>query len=207
MGAKKMTETTLDASAALRSPGRVYFRDPGIAAEVLVARALEDDEWARSALYHRFAPEVVNLALRLLRDHDEAGDVLQDTFVSAFETLGALRDPAKVGAWLRQICVRHVQRRFRRRRLRRVLGLASPPAIPLAELAARDASQEARAELARVDAVLRTLPERARVVWTLRLVDGETLPNIAALTGASVATVKRDLALAQAEALRVVGGS
>ena len=207
MGATKRTQAVFVAPPARLASGRVHFHDSGIADDVLVARALEGDRWSRAALYHRFASEVASLALHLLRDRDEAADVLQDTFLSAFETLSALREPAKVRAWLRRICVRHVQRRFRRRGLRRALGLGSPASVPLAELAARDASQEARAQLARVDAVLRTLPERARIVWTLRLVEGETLPSIAALTGASLATVKRDLALAQAEALRVLEDS
>jgi RNA polymerase sigma-70 factor (ECF subfamily) len=164
----------------------------------LVRRCVEGDQWARGALYHRYAGDVANLALRLLRDKVEANDVLQDTFVTAFETTGKLREPARVRSWLRTIAVRHVQRRFRRRRLRRLLGFRPAPQ-PLEELAAEESSQEAVAQLRRVDAVLRTLPDRARTVWTLRVLEGETLPAIAELCGISLATVKRDLASAQDE--------
>ena len=79
--------------------------------------------------------------------------------------------------------------------------------LPLEELAAGEASQEAVAQLRRVDAVLRTLPERAATVWTLRVVEGESLPSIAEICGVSLATVKRDLAGAQDEVRIALGDS
>ena len=172
--------------------------------EALVRRCVEGERWARAALYHRYSTDVGNLALRLLRDRDEASDVLQDTFITAFERIGSLREPARVRAWLRSVAVRHVQRRFRRARLRRLLGFRSAP-IPLEELAVGEASQEAVAQLRRVDVVLRALPARARTVWTLRVVEGETLPAIAEACAISLATVKRDVAAAQQEIEAALG--
>jgi RNA polymerase sigma-70 factor (ECF subfamily) len=177
----------------------VPLRNPEPDDAELVTRALLGERWARAALYHRHARDIANLALSLLRDREEARDVLQDTFVTAFETLSQLRERTKVRAWLCKVAVRHVQRRFRRRRLRRLLGLdfGAPVTIPLDELAMRDAEQEAVLELRRLEAVLRTLPDRACIVWTLRAVEGETLPAIAEIVGCSLATVKRDLSAAQ----------
>ena len=83
----------------------------------LVARILEGDRWAEEALYRRHAACLGNLAARLLRDRDAALDVVQDTFVEAFEGLERLRDPARVGGWLRQIAVHQVHRRLRRQKL------------------------------------------------------------------------------------------
>lgn len=185
------------APSAPRAGAVVAWPDVDVADAALVARCLDGDRWARGALYRRYAEDVASLALRLLRDRDEAMDVLQDTFVTAFRTLPSLRHPAKVRAWLRTIAVRHVQRRFRRQRLRALLGFRRPT-LPLEELAARDASQDAVLELRRVDAVLARLPDRARIVWTMRRVEGETVPAIAEALGVSLATVKRDVALAQA---------
>ncbi|MGE0792530.1 MAG: RNA polymerase sigma factor [Sandaracinaceae bacterium] len=183
--------------ASASTPGRVAWPDVRATDAELVARCLEgDDRWARGALYRRHAETVAGLALRLLRDRDEADDVLQDTFVCAFQTLGALRDPAQLGAWLRTICVRQVHRRFRRRRLLASLGFRRTT-IPLEELALRDAGQEAREELRRVDAVLARLPVRARIVWSMRVIEGETLPAIAEAMDVSLVTVKRDVRLAQ----------
>ncbi|MCA9606529.1 MAG: hypothetical protein KC619_13080, partial [Myxococcales bacterium] len=126
----------------------------------LVRRALEDDAWARAALYHRHAPTVANLALRLLRDRDQAADVLQDTFIEALTGLHRLREPDKVRAWLRRIAVNRVQRRFRRNKLLRTLGLDRGSALGLDELASPSADPEVRLELRRADAALRTLSAR-----------------------------------------------
>lgn len=187
--------------------GDVCFRDPELDDAELVRRALEGDAWARAAIYHRHARAIANLGLRLLRSRDAAADLLQDTFVRAFETLPTLRDPERLLAWLRTIAVRKAQRRFRRQRLMRLLGIGPAPGdLPLEELAPRDGDQEARAQLARVDAVLRVLPHRALVVWTLRLVEQQSLPEIAEVCGISLATVKRDLALAQDEVRRALEG-
>ena len=165
----------------------------------LVERARRGDVAARAELYHRFAREVSNLALRLLRDRTEAADLSQDVFVEAFEQLSALRDPAKVGGWLRTITVRQAQRRFRRRKLRRVLGFVQVDELGLEQLARQDANQEAVLQLRRVDGALRKLDSRARIVWTLRFLEQETLPSIATLCDVSLATVKRDLSRAQAK--------
>lgn len=185
------------------SPGVVSLqpRPESVSDAELVRRALEDDAWARAALYHRHADAVANLALRLLRDRDQAADVLQDTFIEALTQLHRLREPEKVRAWLRRIAVNRVQRRFRRKKLLRMLGLDREPALGLDELASASASPEVRLELRRADGALRSLSTRRRVIWTLRVVEGETLPAIAEAVGLSLATVKRELTAAT-EAVR-----
>lgn len=186
-------------------PGTVHWRDTDLDDAEIVRRACDRDVWARAALYHRYAREIGNLAVRLLRDRDVAADVVQDTFVTAFETIHTLRDPDRVRGWLRMIAIRHAHRRFRRRRMLRMLGIvAAPRAVALEDLALEDASQEARVQLRRIDAALATLPGRARLVWTLRMVEGETLPDIAAACRISLATVKRDFTAADSVVRRAV---
>jgi RNA polymerase sigma-70 factor (ECF subfamily) len=163
----------------------------------LVARALEGDRWAESAIYRRHAPRVANLALRLLGRRDDAMDVLQDVFVDAYTQLPALRDPSSLGRWLARITVHQAHRRFRRRRISRLLGLDRGEDATLDTLASPDVSPEQRAELARVSEVLATMPPRRRFAWTLQRVEGESLPAIAEALGCSLATVKREIAAAE----------
>jgi RNA polymerase sigma-70 factor (ECF subfamily) len=66
------------------------------------------------------------------------------------------------------------------------------------ELADSSASPEERAQLAHVYRTLERMPRDERVVWVLRLVEGETLESIADLLGCSVSTVQRRLRAAQA---------
>lgn len=170
---------------------------------LLVASALAGSRSAEEQLYRRHAPSVLRLATRLLRSSEDAGDVLQDTFVSAFEDLAALREPSAFRAWVHRIAVRLVHRRFRKRRLLRVLGLdRTTEALSLEDLADPAASPESRIELRWLDAALARIDHRDRIAWMLRNVEGLPLEDAAAACDCSLATVKRRIAAAEAAVQR-----
>lgn len=178
-------------------PRVVPLRDEPIADAELVVRTRSGDRWAEETLFRRHFGAVAGVVTRLLGDPHEAEDVVQETFQSAMTELGTLREPAAFRAWLTQIAVRKVHRRFRRRRLLRALGFdASQPDAGLAELVSSDASPEQRAELALLDRVLDRLPAAERVAWMLRCVDGMRLEEVAVACGCSLATTKRRIAAA-----------
>ncbi len=183
--------------ASRRAEVRTSGHEPEDSA--LVARALAGESGADEALFRRHAPAVLSTALRLLRNRAEAEDVVQETFIVALTSLRRLRDPAAVGGWLIQIAVRRAHRRFRRQRMLRVLGFATPPDdVRLEDLARPGTAPVERAELALVDRALDGLASEDRVAWILRHVEGHLLAEVAQLTGCSLATAKRRLARAEA---------
>ena len=189
--------------AALRAAPAIEA-DEGEKAEPTVAELAEAAQngqpGAMEAVFVRFERTTFALLLRLLGDYQEAEDALQDTFVEAVETIGQLRCPAALGGWIRQIAVFRALKRFRRRRLSRALGLYTPvPNATLEALAAESIDPERRAELALVDRRLSLLPPVDRLVWSLRFVEGLTLPEIAEATRTSVSTAKRRVARARAK--------
>ena len=122
---------------------------PDVPDTELVERVARGDGWAEEVVYRRYAPAVIGVARRLLANLAEAEDVAQDTFVTAFDIWGQLRDPLRLKQWLLQIAVRKVHRIFRRRRLLRVLGVGAYDATDTLEHWAHPgASTEVRAELA-----------------------------------------------------------
>ena len=164
----------------------------------LVRRAVAGDRWAEEALFRRHAAVVAGTVTRLLGDRTEAEDVVQDTFITALEKLGTLREPQAVRSWLLAIAVRDVQQRFRRRKLRRLLGLErSDERRGLTEHAAGDVSPDVRAELRLLDRALAELPAKERIAWMLRNVDGYSLDETAIACGCSLATAKRRIAAAE----------
>ena len=167
--------------------------------EELVRRALTGDRWGREMLYRRHAGSLLAMTVRLLADRGEAEEIVQDTFVTAFEQLGTLREPGAVRGWLGQIAVNLVRRRFRRGRLMRFLGLdRGADDATLEALADPGVSSDQRAELALVDRLLRGMSPALRLAWMLRRVDGLELGEVASLCGCSLATVKRRIAGADA---------
>ncbi len=160
----------------------------------LVQRIREGDRAAEAALYTRHARAVAVTVTRLLRSHQDAQDVLQDTFIVALEEIGDLRDPGAVRGWLLQIAIRQVHRCFRRRRLLGVLGVTPSEDAMLETLAADGVSSEVRTELALIDRVLSTLAVEERIAWVLRRVEGRSLDEVAAACRCSLATAKRRIA-------------
>lgn len=163
----------------------------------LVMRAREGDRHAEESLYRRHLPYVTALCQRLLGSQHEAEDAVQDTFVDMLEQLGALRDPESLRPWLTRIAVHKVHRRFRRRKLLRVLGLNRSDGQLTEVLVPGDrATPEQSAELRRLELVLAGIPDEQRAAWVLRYVDGHKLEEVAVLCECSLATAKRRISAA-----------
>lgn len=154
----------------------------------LVARAAAGDERAFTALYRRHARYVAGVAFRLLGDEAELDDVVQETFVDVHDALGSIRDGATVRAFLATITARKVARRIRRRQRQRWLasfiGLSS----------ARSDAPAVEGEAFALYQALEAVSVDRRIPWTLHVVEGMTLPEVASACGVSLATVKRRIA-------------
>lgn len=81
----------------------------------LAARFQRGDRDAFSLLYARLRPGLVHAATGIVRDPSEAEDVVQWTFLQAWQRRASLRDPARLSAWLRRIATHRALRRIGRR--------------------------------------------------------------------------------------------
>ena len=148
----------------------------------LVSAAQRGDQEAFAALYDRYARVLHGVLLARIPPAD-VDDLLQDVFLSAWNQLRQLRQPAAFGGWLTMIA-RNRATDFRRRRAE-VVEL--PP-----DLVAHDATAD-RAEALRLLEIVKTLPEAYRETLVLRLVEGFTGPEIAERTGLTPASVRVNL--------------
>jgi len=71
----------------------------------LVQRCIQGERKASFVLYHRYARQMLNVAYRILRNEEEAKDVLQEAFIKAFKQIGSLKNQAGFGGWLKRIVV------------------------------------------------------------------------------------------------------
>lgn len=163
----------------------------------LVERARGGDGWAEEMIYRRHVGAVASTARRLLRDPAEAADVVQETFLIAFEKLASLGEPSALRGWLARIAVSRVHRRWRWRRLK--LWGAAVEEESLIDVAAPGLTPPERAELAMIDERLSAMAPKLRVPWVLRHVVGYSLEEVATACDCSLASVKRYLTRAEAE--------
>jgi RNA polymerase sigma-70 factor (ECF subfamily) len=173
---------------------------PTDAALVLAARAGEP--WAREALFRRHARLALGLAYRIMPYDADIDDLVQDSFLYAFERLEKLSNPQAFQAWLCSIVVRTAGKRLRRRKLQVRLGLRSHKPVDVDEVISRSAPPDVAAELRSVYALLEALPVEERVALVLRRVERLEIPEIAEQMGLSVSTVKRRLHAAEARLSR-----
>ncbi len=155
-----------------------------------VALPLEFDR-----VFRAHAPYVGALVLKLIGRAGYVDDVVQDVFIQAHRGLSKLRDAESVRPWLRRIAVRRARRWLRKRWVRRWFREGDVEAET--GLVDASASPEERAQVARIYRRLDGLPRDERLVWVLRLVEGETLESIAGMLRCSVSTVQRRLKAAQ----------
>jgi RNA polymerase sigma-70 factor (ECF subfamily) len=146
-------------------------------------------------VFRLHAPYVGALVLKLIGRPGYVDDVVQDVFIQAHRGLRKLRDPELVRPWLRRIAVRRARRWLRARWVTR--WFRERDVDDVLALADTSASPEDRAQVGLIYRRLESLPRSERLVWVLRLVEGETLESIAEMLGCSMSTVQRRLRAAQ----------
>ncbi|WP_146530184.1 RNA polymerase sigma factor [Novipirellula artificiosorum] len=83
----------------------------------LVIAAQGGDRDAFGALFERYRSGIVALAMRRVRNADEAEELAQDVFIQAMQKIDQLRVPEAFGGWLRQIVHRMAINRLTRSRV------------------------------------------------------------------------------------------
>jgi len=159
-----------------------------------VERARRGDQTAQKELYLRHAPAVASLLRRTFGPQADVEEGVQQTFLVAFEELGALREPAAVRGWLLRIALRTCRRLWWTLRLREWF-------VPADEVAAWDESElveavdpDDRALLVLLGRRLRALPLAVRQAVVVRHAFGFTLEETADICHCSLATAKRRIA-------------
>ncbi len=152
----------------------------------LIRAAAAGDQRAFAELHARFAGMVHAILLARLPPA-EAEDQVQEVFLVAWKKLAQLDDPAGFGAWLGAIARNRAVDCHRRRRNTEALPL--PDAWP----DARSASSSDVAEVRHVLDAIRSLPEAYRETLVMRLCEGMSGPEIAAVTGLEPGSVRINL--------------
>ena len=159
----------------------------------LALRLRSDPTRATADLYVRFSAEVNRLVWRLLGADPDHNDIVQQVFYKLIQHGRKLREPARLGAWVRTITVNTVYEELRRRDVRRLFQRDSGATEFHPDLV-RDV--EVRDLLLRAKGVIEQLPAKERLVFMLHFVEGRPLAEVAEMCGFSLATAKRRLGAA-----------
>jgi RNA polymerase sigma-70 factor (ECF subfamily) len=174
----------------------------------LIQRCAAGDEAACAELVAEHQRMVVQLAINLLGDRDEALDLSQEVFLRVFRTIHRFRGQSTLRTWIYRIAVNQARNRHRFWRRRHRADQVSLDEHVRAHgdfLSARDARPDrvlAQKELAaQLQSALDHLPFDQRTAIVLREIDGLSYEEIAFSLGIAVGTVKSRLTRAR-QALR-----
>lgn len=141
--------------------------------------------------------EIQAIAQVILRDRDEAADVLEETVITAWEKASSLRDPAALRPWLLRIATNRAL--SRRRMTARLVSIDFAGEIP-----GRDTRGRIETHLAILEG-LGVLAPRERAAIALHYLADLPVEEVARAMGTSPNTVKTQLRAALAKMRREMG--
>jgi RNA polymerase sigma-70 factor, ECF subfamily len=195
--------------------GAQSWAEPGTAAgselgalsdEELVERARDRNLASFEELAGRHEERLYRVAMRLLRNENDAREVLQDALLSAWQNLDSFAGRAQFGTWIYRVTVNGALMLLRSRRRRPTVSVEelAPAALDDAvdeslrdtgsDWSKRPDEQLQSGELkSHIEEALDQLPEILRLVFLLRDVEGLSTEETAEMLNVTVPTVKTRL--------------
>jgi len=155
--------------------------------DALVARARSGERGAFDELVRRHQERLYYLALRYVKSQADAQDVVQRSFVKAYQSLASFRGDSAFKTWIYRIAINLSLNHIRDR------GRERPEEIDdaaLAESAVGTARLEEGEDAARLRDAIEELPDMQRQVLQLRIFDELAFKEVAALAGCSENSAK-----------------
>lgn len=181
-------------AAELSLQPQASYRDATVAELVRSAQAGDRDAFGE--LFERYRPAITSLALRRVRNADEADELAQDVFIQAMNKISQLRVPEAFGGWLRQIVHRMAINRITRSRT----AVACDPETLAATCLASgtpDGVAEDREQAAAVRNSIERLGPLDRQTLLAFYLRGQTLVEMSDEFEAPIGTIKRRLHVAR----------
>lgn len=83
----------------------------------LIDRCLENDKEAQFSIYKLYYRSMYNISLRVVNNTDDAEDVMQEAFLTAFKKLSSYKGEVSFGIWLKRIVINRSLDYLRKRKV------------------------------------------------------------------------------------------
>ena len=154
--------------------------------EELMAAYVGGDSSAFSELFSRYAPVLLRMLRRQIRNAEDAHEIVQQTFLQMHRARRDFQQGRRLRPWLMTICF-NLKREHFRRKMRR-------PEAPLEFEPKEDTPKrdplERKDDAKMLRDALATLPEGQREVIIMHWFDDLSFPEVAEILGLSVSAVK-----------------
>jgi RNA polymerase sigma factor (sigma-70 family) len=152
----------------------------------LVEGCTRNDRIAQRELYYKYCNAMFSTAYRILNDHENAQDALQDAFIQVYRDIAQFRGSSTLGAWIKTIVVRSALYKLRReKRLKLEMLERSYDELPV------EIPEYLNSEY--LEKAILSLPDGCRTVFLLVEVEGYSHAETAKMLNVSTGTSKSQL--------------
>ena len=168
---------------------------------LLIDHLREGDETALAPLVEKYKRMVHRLAMQITKNHEDANDVMQETFIKVYQSIHTFRQEATFETWVYRIAVNEALNFVKRRKRRRESSLETTDESEYNTEIRRKAEETNNPEIQAQQAELRhwvtkavnSLSLKHRIVVILHELEGLTHAEIASILNCSEGTVRSRL--------------
>ncbi len=191
-------QTTIELSIAARPAGT----DARYAGDYELAQAIADgDQGLFKDVYDRNVSMLYNLARRLVQTASEAEDIVQDSFVRAYQKIHLFAGRSTLSSWLYRICLNVGLEHLRRKK-----GTFSSDDFQESIMSAVEPDQKKLILRRKLEKAIKQLPEGCRTVFILHDIEGFNHKEIAEQLNLAEGTSKSQLFKARAMLRKILTG-
>lgn len=163
-----------------------------------LAARLRNPDTVRAAFdeaIRRYSESLYWQIRRLVQSHDDANDILQNTFMKAWMSIENFRGDAKLSTWLYKIAINESISFLDRERKRNYMSLDDQEAAIVSQIASSpdfDGDELAR----KLHQAIALLPEKQRIVFNMKYFDDMKYEDMSDILGTTVGALKASYHLA-----------
>jgi len=163
--------------------------------ELLLQHLLQGDERAMHTLYAQYIRYFTAICSRYIHDDEDVRDVLQDTFLKIFASIGTFqyRGPGSLKGWMTRILMNESLKFLQQQQRMKFVDLNEQMNIPDG-----DPPDTSDIPPSVIHAMIRELPDGYRTIFNLYVIEGKSHKEISTLLGIKENTSASQLSRAKA---------
>ncbi len=165
---------------------------------LIIAKFAEEStrEEAFRLLLKKYQQKIYWHVRRMVIDHDDADDVVQDIFVKVWKNLGNFREDSQLYTWLYRIATNECINFLNKKKQKQNVSLDDDTTAYLAETLADGNYFNGDKAQMKLQQALLTLPEKQKLVFNMKYFEDMKYEEISELLGTSVGALKASYHLA-----------
>jgi len=159
----------------------------------LINECRAGDSKAQFEIYKLYYKAMYNTSLRIVNNSQDAEDIMQESFLSAFSKIGTYAGNVSFGSWLKKIVINKSLDYLRKNKV----NFTSEDELGNIAIEEETVYVENNSKLESIKQAINELPDGYRVILTLYLLEGYDHDEISQIIGVSSVTSRTQLSRAK----------